>query len=93
VFQGNNVRDENSDHALFNELGSSPASMEVAKLLDAFGSHPISRSSKLMQSKPTSPLYRGAHMVVIASEQVAKGLGKEMLAANSTNAAGPIWSS
>ena len=30
VFQGNNVRDENSDHALFAELGSSPASMEAA---------------------------------------------------------------
>ena len=40
VFQGNNMRDENSDHALFNELGSSPASMEAAKLLDAFGSQP-----------------------------------------------------
>ena len=40
VFQGKNVRDENSDHALFNELGSSPASMEAAKLLDAFGSQP-----------------------------------------------------
>ena len=40
VFQGNHVRDENSDHALFNELGSSPASMEAAKLLDALGSHP-----------------------------------------------------
>ena len=25
VFQGNNVRDENSDSALFSELGSSPA--------------------------------------------------------------------
>ena len=40
VFQGKNVRDENSDHALFNELSSSPASMEAAKLLDAFGSQP-----------------------------------------------------
>jgi len=40
VFQGNNVRDENSDHALFSELGSSPASMEAAKVLDAFGSQP-----------------------------------------------------
>ena len=40
VFQGNHVRDENSDHALFNKLGSSPASMEAAKLLDAFGSQP-----------------------------------------------------
>ena len=40
MFQGKNVRDENSDHALFNELSSSPASMEAAKLLDAFGSQP-----------------------------------------------------
>ena len=40
VFQGNNVRDQDSDHALFAELGSSPASMEAAKLLDAFGSQP-----------------------------------------------------
>ena len=39
VFQGNNVGDQDSDHALFAELGSSPASMEAAKLLDAFGSH------------------------------------------------------
>ena len=36
VFQSNNVRDQDSDHALFAELGSSPASMEAAKLLDAF---------------------------------------------------------
>ena len=28
VFQGNNVRDENADVALFSELGSSPATME-----------------------------------------------------------------
>ena len=40
VFQGNNVRDQDSDHAFFAELGSSPASMEAAKLLDAFGSQP-----------------------------------------------------
>ena len=40
VFQGNNVRDQDSDHALFAELGSSAASMEAAKLLDAFGSQP-----------------------------------------------------
>ena len=28
VFQGNHVRDENADVALFSELGSSPATME-----------------------------------------------------------------
>ena len=37
---GNNVRDQNSDHALFGELGSSPASMEAAKVLDAYSSQP-----------------------------------------------------
>ena len=40
VFQGNNVQDENSNTALFSELGSSPASMEAGKVLDAYGSQP-----------------------------------------------------
>ena len=40
VFQGNNVRDENSDVALFSELGSSPATMEAGKAVDAYGSQP-----------------------------------------------------
>ena len=32
--------DENSDYAIFSEMSSSPASMEAAKILDAFGSQP-----------------------------------------------------
>ncbi|CAE7248212.1 unnamed protein product [Symbiodinium natans] len=40
VFQGNNVRDENNDTALFSELGSSPATMEAGKVLDAYGHAP-----------------------------------------------------
>ena len=40
VFKGNNVHDENWDHALFAEMGSSPASMEAAKVLDPYGSQP-----------------------------------------------------
>ena len=40
VFQGNKVSDENDDHAIFAELGSSPASMEAAKIIDVFGSQP-----------------------------------------------------
>ena len=40
VFQGNNVKDENSDVALFSELGSSPATMEAGKAIDAYGSQP-----------------------------------------------------
>ena len=40
VFQGNNVRDENADVALFSELGSSPATMEAGKSIDAYGAQP-----------------------------------------------------
>ena len=40
MFQGNQVRDENADHAIFAELGSSPASMEAGKIIDVFGSQP-----------------------------------------------------
>ena len=37
VFQGNNVFDENWDVALFQELGSAPATLEASKACDAFG--------------------------------------------------------
>ena len=40
VFQGNSVRYENADVALFSELGSSPATMEAGKSVDAYGSQP-----------------------------------------------------
>eukprot|EP00435_Cladocopium_sp_Y103_P017887 s3960_g4.t1 len=40
VFQGNYVMDENSDTALFSELGSSPATMEAGKAVDAYGCQP-----------------------------------------------------
>ena len=37
VYQGNQVVDEYQEAALFNELGSSPATLEGAKAVDAFG--------------------------------------------------------
>ena len=46
VFQGNNVKDESSETALFAELGSSPANMEAAKALDCYGSAPGNRISQ-----------------------------------------------
>ena len=46
VFQGNNVKDEAADVALFAELGSSPANMEAGKALDAYGSMPGNRTSQ-----------------------------------------------
>ena len=36
VVQGKDVRDEEGNEALFNELGASPATSESAKLIDAF---------------------------------------------------------
>ena len=44
MFQGNNVKDEAADVALFAELGSSPANMEAGKALDAYGSMPGNRN-------------------------------------------------
>ncbi len=40
VFQGNNVWDENHEHALFAELSSAPATMESGKTADAYGLFP-----------------------------------------------------
>ena len=40
VFQGNIVRDEFHEAALFNELGSSPATLEGAKAVDGYGCLP-----------------------------------------------------
>ena len=37
VFQGNHVRDENFEVAMFQELSSCPATMEASKCADFFG--------------------------------------------------------
>ena len=37
VYQGNEVRDERSDYAIFEELSSAPSTMQASKALDAFG--------------------------------------------------------
>ena len=36
-FRGNDVRDQNWEHAIFQELGSSPAAMEAGKSADFYG--------------------------------------------------------
>ena len=53
VFQGNRVFDEYSEAAIFHELGRSPASMEVAKAVDAHGALPGTSSKRLTQSRHT----------------------------------------
>ena len=40
MFQGNNVKDEHGNWAIFADLGSSPASMEAARAADAYGLFP-----------------------------------------------------
>ena len=40
VFQGNNVIDQDWEAAVFQDLGSSPASMEAGKLCDAYACMP-----------------------------------------------------
>ena len=40
VFQGNKVKDEDAKAAVFNELSSSPASLESSKCVDAYGLMP-----------------------------------------------------
>ncbi len=40
VFQGNNVRDEDGNWAIFKELGSSLATMEAARCADSYGMSP-----------------------------------------------------
>jgi hypothetical protein len=37
VFQGNNVKDEDNNWAIFSELSSAPATMQAGKAIDAFG--------------------------------------------------------
>ena len=60
VFQGNRVSDEHNDHAIFAELGSSPASMEAAKVIDVFGSQPgYSKQQADARQAYTQALFKG----------------------------------
>ena len=40
VFQGNNVKDQDNNWAIFAELGSNPATMDAARAADAYGLFP-----------------------------------------------------
>ena len=40
VFQGNQVKDQNWDVALFNEMASTPATLEASKIADAYSCFP-----------------------------------------------------
>eukprot|EP00971_Amphidinium_carterae_P052694 1037454-Amphidinium_carterae.1 len=49
VFQGNNLKDQDGNWAIFRELGASPASMEASKFVDFIGMLP---GNTIMQSVP-----------------------------------------
>ena len=60
VFQGNNVKDENAEQALFAELGSAPSTMEAAKAIDAYGAMPgICTQQSDGRQAYTQALYKG----------------------------------
>ena len=60
VFQGNKVSDENNNHAIFAALGSSPASMEAAKIIDVYESQPnFSRQQADARQAYTQALFQG----------------------------------
>ena len=65
VFQGNNVKDEASETALFAELGSSPANMEAGKSIDCYGCMPGNKVSQSDGKQAyTQALMKGVKTVV-----------------------------
>ena len=76
MFQGNQVRDENADHAIFAELGSSPASMEAGKIIDVFGSQPgYAKQQADARQAYTQALFEGiATWVRLPRKQVAESM-------------------
>ena len=72
VFQGNKVSDENDDHAIFAELGSSPASMEAAKIIDVFGSQPgYSKQQADARQAYTQALFTGIEIWGVGCHAIA----------------------
>ena len=60
VFQGNKVSNEHNGHAIFAELGSSPASMEAAKIINVYGSQPnFSKQQADARQAYTQALFQG----------------------------------
>ena len=46
VYQGNDVKDEHGNYAMFQELSSNPATMEAVKAVNAYGSLPGNRGEQ-----------------------------------------------
>ena len=83
VFQVNNVRDQDSAHAVFAELGSSPASMKAANSLMHSDRNLDLAKLRLTPFRRTSrPSSWGAHMAFTSKKPVARTLEQRILAAN-----------
>lgn len=67
-----------AEHALFANLGASPSSIEAAKILDAFGCQVMGRN-------------KHPHLVRVASQKIAKRLGREVLEADGPNGPSIVW--
>ena len=65
VFRGNDVRDQNWDVAIFQELGSSPAAVEAGKAADFYGLLP----GHLTEQSDAEQAYR----VTVAVEDLERG--------------------
>ena len=87
----NNVRDENWDRALFAEIGSSSASMEAAKILDAYGLWQPTRIRQATGRRSTglcaSSLQGDANMGLPAT----KDLGAQILKTPSAPDRSVVW--
>ena len=79
VFQGNRVSDEHNDHAIFAELGSSPASMEAAKVINRRVRKParlLEAASRCEASLYPSLVSGDRNLGAIAPEQMAQRVGQ-----------------
>ena len=92
VFQGNKVVDENSDHALFAEMSSSPASMEAGKILDVFGSQPgyTIQQADAKQALHPGIVHRNRDLGKVTKKQVAEIMERHEGPSCSFEA-GPLW--
>ena len=80
VFQGDQVKDENWDSAIFAELGSSPASMQAGKAVDAYGLlHGHSVQQAYAEQAYIQSVLGHAYLGKVAARAVACLVGKARL--------------
>jgi hypothetical protein len=78
VFEGNYVRDENHQAALFRELGANPASMDALRVIDAYAMLPgnVLEQADAQQAYTQAKLEGTPTWGVVASRGLAVALGR-----------------